>query len=51
MQAPWAGAVPYALSFTKPIGIRDREQYINECCVGGDIVRDALLPPLARKAT
>src|SRR5262249_818057 len=36
--------VPYELSFTRPIGIRDREQYINDCCVGGDIVRDALLP-------
>jgi hypothetical protein len=36
--------VPYELSFTKAVGVRDREQYINECCIGGDVVRDALLP-------
>lgn len=36
--------MPYELSFTKVVGIQDREQYINECCVGGDVVRDELLP-------
>jgi hypothetical protein len=36
--------MPYEISFTKPVVIADREQYINECCVGGDVVRDQLLP-------
>jgi hypothetical protein len=38
--------LPYALSFTRPLTITDREQYINECCVGGDIVLDRLLPAI-----
>ena len=36
--------MPYEISFTRPVLISDREQYINECCVGGDAVVDALLP-------
>ena len=36
--------MPYEISFTKPVTIGDRDQYINECCVGGDIVVDYLLP-------
>jgi hypothetical protein len=36
--------MPYEISFTRPVAITDREQYINECCVGGDAVVDALLP-------
>ncbi|HEU4939231.1 MAG TPA: hypothetical protein VFT39_22440 [Vicinamibacterales bacterium] len=36
--------MPYELSFTKRVPIADREQYINECCVGGDIVLEQLLP-------
>jgi hypothetical protein len=36
--------VPYELSFTRAVRIQDRDQYINECCVGGDVVRDELLP-------
>jgi hypothetical protein len=36
--------MPCEISFTRPVGIRDRAQYINECCVGGDAVVDALLP-------
>ena len=36
--------MPYELSFTKAVGVQDREQYINECCIGGDVVRDVLLP-------
>ena len=38
--------MPYEISFVKPVTITDREQYINECCVGGDIVIDRLLPPV-----
>jgi hypothetical protein len=38
--------MPYEIAFTKQVPIRDREDYINECCVGGDAVVDALLPAL-----
>ena len=36
--------MPYELAFKKPVQISDRGQYINECCVGGDIVVNRLLP-------
>ena len=36
--------MPYELSFTKRVAIVDREQYINDCCIGGDIVLQQLLP-------
>jgi hypothetical protein len=35
--------MPYEISFSKHVTISDREQYINECCVGGDIVVGWLL--------
>jgi hypothetical protein len=38
--------VPYELSFTKRVTITDREQYINDCCIGGDVVLTELLPAL-----
>jgi hypothetical protein len=38
--------MPYAVSFTRPVVIAAREHYINECCVGGDIVLERLLPAL-----
>jgi len=43
--------VPYELSFTKAVRIQDRDQYINECCVGGDVVRDELLPIVTARLT
>jgi hypothetical protein len=36
--------MPYEVAFTRQVPIRDREEYFNECCVGGDAVVDALLP-------
>ena len=36
--------MPYELSLTRRVPIVDREQYINECCVGGDVVVNVLLP-------
>lgn len=36
--------MPCILEFTKPVTITDPEQYINECCIGGDIICEALLP-------
>ena len=38
--------MPYALTFTRPVVIAAREHYINDCCVGGDIVIERLLPAL-----
>ena len=41
--------MPYEVSFRKPVTISDREQYINECCVSGDLVVDRLLPPIRER--
>jgi hypothetical protein len=41
--------MPYIVSFVKPVTIIDREQYINDCCVGGDVVLEQLLPPLRER--
>jgi hypothetical protein len=38
--------MPYEISFTKRLEIADPARYINECCIGGDIVSAALLPAL-----
>jgi hypothetical protein len=43
--------MPYEIAFTKPVTITDREQYINECCVGGDVVVDRLLPAVRDRYT
>jgi hypothetical protein len=41
--------MPYEVSFTKRVPVLDREDYINECCVGGDAVRDRLLPAVQER--
>jgi hypothetical protein len=38
--------MPYVVSFVKSVEIADREPYINDCCVGGDVVLEQLLPSL-----
>jgi hypothetical protein len=38
--------MPYEISFTKRLKVADPARYINECCIGGDIVSAALLPAL-----
>jgi hypothetical protein len=38
--------MPYIIRFAKPVQIADSEQYINDCCIGGDVVLDRLLPAL-----
>jgi hypothetical protein len=38
--------MPYILSFAKPFTVPSRDHYINECCVGGDIVLEQLMPTL-----
>jgi hypothetical protein len=41
--------MPYEISFSKKLAIQNTRQYVNECCWGGDAVRDELLPPIAEK--
>jgi hypothetical protein len=41
--------MPYEIAFTRQISITDRDQYINECCVGGDAVIDHLLPAVRER--
>jgi hypothetical protein len=41
--------MPYELSFSKPIQVADEADYINECCYGGDIVSDVLLPQIKER--
>jgi hypothetical protein len=36
--------MPYELSFTKPLTVADDSVYINDCCWGGDVIRDHFLP-------
>jgi hypothetical protein len=43
--------MPYELSFTKRIPITNREQYINDCCIGGDVVVEQLLPAVRARYT
>ncbi len=39
----------YEISFTKKLAIQNTGKYLNECCWGGDAVRDELLPLIAEK--
>lgn len=41
--------MPYEIAFTRAVPIQDRDRYINECCVGGDAVVDALMPAVASR--
>jgi hypothetical protein len=43
--------MPYEISFTKQLSISDRDQYINECCIGGDVVVNQLLPQIRERYT
>jgi hypothetical protein len=36
--------MPYEIAFTKPLHVADADIYFNECCWGGDLVTDRLLP-------
>ena len=36
--------MPYEITFGKTVAIADRAIYINDCCVGGDVVLERLLP-------
>jgi hypothetical protein len=41
--------MPYEISFTKKVEVQDPSIYINDCCWGGDVVRDRLLPSINEK--
>ena len=41
--------MPIILEFTRAVMVSDRDHYINECCVGGDIIVDALLPAVRER--
>ena len=44
--------MPFEIAFTRPIAISiDRDAYINECCIGGDVVVDALMPAVRARYT
>jgi hypothetical protein len=43
--------MPYEIAFTRPVTVTDREQYFNDCCIGGDIVVDRLLPAVRERYT
>ena len=41
--------MPYELTFRKALDVADLSIYLNECCVGGDVVCDTLLTALERR--
>jgi hypothetical protein len=41
--------LPYEIMITKRVEITDREKYINECCVGGDLIVERLLPAVKER--
>lgn len=41
--------MPYIVGFSKPVPVADADQYINDCCIGGDVVLDRLLPALRER--
>jgi len=43
--------MPYEVSFTRCVPVTDREQYFNDCCIGGDVVVDQLLPSVRERYT
>ena len=46
----YAEAVPYQLSFTAAVTVTDgRSRYINDCCWGGDVIRNRLMPVVAER--
>lgn len=41
--------MPYVIGFSKVVQIVAPDQYINDCCIGGDVVLDCLLPALRER--
>jgi hypothetical protein len=44
-------AMPYEISFRRFVEVPDPEIYINECCWGGDVVQQQLLPLVTAEYT
>jgi hypothetical protein len=42
--------MPYEVSFTKPVAVQDPDRYINDCCYGGDVVVERLLPAVSQRS-
>ncbi len=40
--------MPYEVKFTKRVEVDDPEEYINDCCWGGDVVSQRLLPAIKK---
>jgi hypothetical protein len=38
--------MPFSIRFRKPVDVTEAEPYINDCCIGGDVVLEHLLPAL-----
>ena len=38
--------MPFSIRFRKPVDVTEAEPYINDCCIGGDVVLEHLLPRL-----
>lgn len=38
--------MPFSIRFRKPVDVTEAEPYINDCCIGGDVVLEHLLPTL-----
>lgn len=41
--------MPFEIRFCRVVAVADAEQYINECCWAGDVIRDALLPAIEQR--
>lgn len=41
--------MPYELSFTKRVDVANRDGYINDCCIGGDVVAERVLPAIRQR--
>jgi hypothetical protein len=41
--------MPYIISFIKSLVLTDQNQYINDCCIGGDLILEQLLPAIAER--
>lgn len=41
--------MPYIVGFSKSVPATNADLYINDCCVGGDVVLDRLLPVLRKR--
>ena len=41
--------MPYQVAFSKKVEAPDRDLYFNECCIGGDVIAERLLPALRKQ--